>query len=201
MKLRCPYCKAVFGPELVSSCPKCGKAMTIPDRLQKHTFKERRRTKQKLERENDHKRRHMPAGPGGAPFRGPAVLIGAILIMVITGALLVGRAKTPPLKRRSPATTAAREMRALHIATDHFYVDCGRYPTQEEGLKALVLDPDAPGWKGPYVNLIKSDPWKQRYAYTISNLTFNIRSAGPDGTFNTPDDVTPSMSVPEDIVD
>ena len=175
--------------------------MTIPDRLQKRKFTERKRIRKKLEREFERKKQAAPLAPGPTPFRGPAVLFGAALVLAITGALVVGRIKTPPVKRRSPVTTAARELRAMQIATQTFYVDCGRYPTQEEGLKALVLDPEAPGWKGPYVNLIKPDPWKQRYRYAITNLTFSIRSAGPDTVFDTPDDILPSTPAPEDIVD
>jgi len=38
------------------------------------------------------------------------------------------------------------------ILTDlaSFRLDCGRYPTQAEGLGALLNDPDIKGWQGPY---------------------------------------------------
>lgn len=32
-----------------------------------------------------------------------------------------------------------------------FKFDCGRYPTQEEGLAALMADPGVKGWTGPYL--------------------------------------------------
>ena len=31
-----------------------------------------------------------------------------------------------------------------------FSLDCGRYPTQAEGLDALLTDPRINGWRGPY---------------------------------------------------
>src|SRR6516164_3327496 len=44
-----------------------------------------------------------------------------------------------------------------------FLIDNGRYPTQQEGLQALVLNPGGlPGWHGPYIKTrsgMPLDPW------------------------------------------
>lgn len=69
-----------------------------------------------------------------------------------------------------------------------FFVDCGRYPTQVEGLQALRTAPPglADKWKGPYgkeSHLI--DPWGNSFAYfqpgKENPQSFDIVSYGKDG--------------------
>jgi general secretion pathway protein G len=51
-----------------------------------------------------------------------------------------------------------------------FRVDVGRYPTQQEGLQALVNStPSAPNWNGPYLKKESAlqDPWGNPYIYQI----------------------------------
>jgi len=72
-------------------------------------------------------------------------------------------------------------------AIDAFQTDCGRYPTQKEGLGALVkAPPNAIGWKGPYLDReIGTDPWGQPYMYfTIGrngDPGYLVESFGADG--------------------
>ena len=40
----------------------------------------------------------------------------------------------------------------LLVQVGRFTLDCGRYPTEQEGLKALLVDPGVQGWKGPYLD-------------------------------------------------
>jgi len=48
-----------------------------------------------------------------------------------------------------------------------FKLDVGRYPTNAEGLQALVVKPaDADGWDGPYMKGgVPIDPWNNPYHY------------------------------------
>ncbi len=51
-----------------------------------------------------------------------------------------------------------------------FRIDVGRYPTQQEGLAALVNPtPTAPNWNGPYLKKESAlnDPWGNPYIYQI----------------------------------
>jgi general secretion pathway protein G len=41
------------------------------------------------------------------------------------------------------------------------------YPTQQEGLAALVERPQVSGWNGPYVKSLPMDPWGRPYNYRI----------------------------------
>lgn len=71
----------------------------------------------------------------------------------------------------------------------------GTYPTTAEGLQALVNAPTGKEtrWKGPYVDKLPLDPWKNPYQYRFPG-THNVRgydvwSMGPDGLDGTEDDI------------
>ncbi len=76
----------------------------------------------------------------------------------------------------------------LENALERFNVHFDRYPTTEEGLKALVEAP-AGGekeWRGPYVKLLRADPWGHPYQYRYPGShgkdNFDLWSRGSDGT-------------------
>ncbi len=79
---------------------------------------------------------------------------------------------------------------------DAFEVDTGRYPTTEEGLRALIEAPaGVNGWHGPYLkrNTVQNDPWGRPYVYVCpgSHNTngYDLHSFGPDGQDGTEDDI------------
>jgi general secretion pathway protein G len=83
-------------------------------------------------------------------------------------------------------TRAIADMKAMETALDSFKVDCGEYPTTEQGLAALRTKPDsATGWNGPYLKQdIPSDPWGNQYEYKSPgdhNEDYDLRSFGKDG--------------------
>ena len=145
-------------------------------------------------------KRDAEASPDAAAFanllrtgRNPAFLGGIILVFIVLGSLIssqFARQSVTQEMRDDPIARAQREIFALHTALERFLHDTGRFPTPEEGLRALVIDPGIPGWQGNYVNLIKPDPWRTPYRYTLSPDGPEIRSAGPDRTFGTPQDIT-----------
>ena len=76
----------------------------------------------------------------------------------------------------------------LDGAIERFYVNMDRYPTAEEGLKVLVdapADDDAKKWRGPYIKLLRNDPWGNPYQYLIPGThhttSFDLWSRGADG--------------------
>jgi len=83
-------------------------------------------------------------------------------------------------------------------ALDLFEQDTGAYPSTEEGLQALIVNPQRKNWRGPYLQSasVPLDPWGSPYRYTWpSQMTgmetlFDIVSAGPDGAYGNEDDVT-----------
>jgi general secretion pathway protein G len=62
---------------------------------------------------------------------------------------------------------AKGQIELFGTALDAFRLDIGRYPTTEEGLKALREKPSgADNWVGPYLpKEIPLDPWKNAYVY------------------------------------
>ncbi len=82
-------------------------------------------------------------------------------------------------------------------ALEDFRRDVGRYPTQEEGLAALVSPPPAMRsvWHGPYpksATVIPPDPWLRPYVYRspsrVKGKSYDLLCLGADGV-ETPDDV------------
>ncbi len=113
-------------------------------------------------------------------------LMELLLVLVIVGMLaaLVG----PTLYQRiKPAKVAAARAQIENFATalDGFYVDVGRYPSTEEGLKALRQAPDGTSdWRGPYLKKeVGNDPWGHAYLYRAPGRSggYEIVSHGGDG--------------------
>ncbi len=84
-----------------------------------------------------------------------------------------------------------------HIAgkLEGFAIDCSRYPTQTEGLGALVAPPSEleEKWAGPYLKEKQIfDPWGNPYMYieegTINPGSYDIICFGADGVEGGEDD-------------
>jgi general secretion pathway protein G len=78
------------------------------------------------------------------------------------------------------------DMHRLQTALTAFASDNGRYPTDSEGLNALVICPvgTPPGWNGPYISQIPVDPWGHPYIYRSpakNGEDFDIYSCGSNG--------------------
>jgi general secretion pathway protein G len=87
----------------------------------------------------------------------------------------------------SRVKSAKIQIESFGSALDLFYIDEGRYPTNSEGLSALVERPSGVEmWNGPYVKggRIPTDPWGHPYQYHVAadrNPPYEIMSLGPDG--------------------
>jgi len=195
MSFRCPYCKALIEGDLQAQCPHCGKTMRVPGSLRPNRRKSRRSSTPNRLAEPD---RDIP----GAEFlarRKPSHLLVILAVMALLGGMLTVKSRNafkPPRTRKDPPTVARRELDTLCSALELFHTDCGRYPTTKEGLIALINNPGVSSWNGPYVTLIRPDPWKTRYIYRNENELIIILSSGPDRTQATPDDILPTVPVP-----
>lgn len=104
-------------------------------------------------------------------------LVELLVVLAILG-LLIAVATPQVIKYlgRAKVDTARIQMHDLSTALDLFLVDVGRYPTQQEGLTALVQNPGTlANWHGPYVkaNNVPLDPWGQPYQYRIPGQNGN----------------------------
>ena len=82
--------------------------------------------------------------------------------------------------------TAAVQIADIDKALEIYKLDVGRYPTNEEGLAALMKNPGGQmGWNGPYLkgDAVPTDPWGHafRYANPGPNGGIEILTLGADG--------------------
>lgn len=88
---------------------------------------------------------------------------------------------------RAKSQTAEAQVKMMQSALDLYLMDVGRYPTEEEGLKALMAAPaGVTGWGGPYLDeeALPVDPWGRDYLYRMADdgLRVRVYSYGRDGT-------------------
>ncbi len=104
-----------------------------------------------------------------------------VLLAVATGTVVInylGRAKTD---------AARLQIDQIEAGLDLFRLDVGRYPTQQEGITALVAAPGGiDSWRGPYIRkqAALTDPWGAEFQYVFPgrNGTYDLYSYGADGT-------------------
>lgn len=86
--------------------------------------------------------------------------------------------------------SAKTQIEVYKLAVQSYFIDCGVYPTTEQGLTSLwqvpYIHPIPKNWDGPYVDKeITDDPWGNPYIYTKTTQSlfpFSIKSFGADGT-------------------
>jgi general secretion pathway protein G len=113
-------------------------------------------------------------------------LIELLVVLVILG-LLAAFVAPQVLNYLGKAKTDAANAQIVNIAgiLDLYRLDVGRYPTEDEGLEALLEAPaDATRWNGPYVRRrdALTDPWGSLYEYRFpgEHGAFDLYSLGAD---------------------
>ncbi len=86
----------------------------------------------------------------------------------------------------SKAKTAQIQISNIAAALDLYYLANGAYPSEQQGLKALVEKPEAiQSWDGPYLNRADGiiDPWGRPYLYKQPGThgKFDVSTLGADG--------------------
>lgn len=116
------------------------------------------------------------------------VLVVMVIIMGLAGIVTVNVVRHVSESR---VNTAILQIGVLEQALQAYYADHGRYPTQEQGLDALVRRPSRPPIPRDYPetgylgrNRVPLDPWGNEYIYLIpgrGGQRFEIFSYGSDG--------------------
>jgi general secretion pathway protein G len=119
---------------------------------------------------------------GGWTFIETIIVIGIVLVLTSSVGFMavkyLDKAKT---------VTAKSQIETFCIALDAYFMDCGDYPTEAEGLAALWEKPPGANrfWSGPYISkTIPPDPWGNAYEYRrpgFNNAPYGIRSFALDG--------------------
>jgi general secretion pathway protein G len=117
------------------------------------------------------------------------VLVILSLIMGLVGPRVLGYLSD------ARARSAKLQIDSLSAALDLFYLDTGRYPSESEGLGALIQRTGGiDGWNGPYLqqSTLPQDPWGNAYQYRVpgDNAPYAIVSFGSDGRQGGTDDAS-----------
>ncbi|MDR7094382.1 type II secretion system major pseudopilin GspG [Hydrogenophaga laconesensis] len=114
-------------------------------------------------------------------------LIELMVVLVIIG-VLAALIVPNVLDRADDArvTAAKTDVNNLMQALKLYRLDNQRYPSNEQGLNALVtkptVNPVPPNWR-PYLDKLPSDPWGRPYQYINPGLRgeVDVLSLGADG--------------------
>ncbi len=132
----------------------------------------------------------------GHASRRAFTLIELLLVLAILATLAA--VVVPKFANRSEQariTATQTDIFQLETALDAFEVDCGRYPSEQEGLEALVEMPaDVQGWRGPYLKKgSPKDAWGEAYIYRqpgrFNTTGFDLFSKGPNKQEGDDDDL------------
>ncbi len=111
-----------------------------------------------------------------------------LLVVLVILTLIIGIAGPMVLRQFGTAksNTASVEVNRLMTNLQFYKVDVGSFPTDEQGLDALLSSPDGENtWQGPYVGKESQlyDPWGNKYLYRSSSDgdTAEVYSLGADG--------------------
>jgi general secretion pathway protein G len=126
--------------------------------------------------------------PGG---RGGFTLI-EILVVIAVIAMLAALVAPNVFQHVGTAkvATARSQIELLGGGLDSYRLDNGRYPTTDQGLEALQVQPTIQplpsNWRGPYLRrAIPMDPWDNPYIYIspgdVNPRSYDLLSLGADG--------------------
>lgn len=86
---------------------------------------------------------------------------------------------------KAERTRVAQDIRVVENALKFYRLDNFRYPTQAQGLEALVSQPaGSDNWNGPYLDAVPNDPWKTPYLYAnpgSKGKDIDVFTYGADG--------------------
>ncbi|TNC71350.1 type II secretion system major pseudopilin GspG [Rubellimicrobium roseum] len=126
-----------------------------------------------------HPRRH--------PRRGVTLLEMLVVLAIIALVIGLGAPRLIDSFGRARSQTAEAALASLRGAVQLYFVDTGRYPSEAEGLAALMTAPaGVPGWRGPYVDGDEdlTDPWGRLFLFRApgeDGEPFDLVTLGRDG--------------------
>ncbi|PVU28501.1 type II secretion system protein GspG [Yersinia pestis] len=99
-------------------------------------------------------------------------------------------------KNRADQQKAVSDISALENALDMYRLDNGDYPTEQQGIAALVTKPNVPPLpqrypSDGYIRRLPTDPWGNSYQMNNPGKhgQIDIFSIGPDRLPETEDDI------------
>lgn len=104
--------------------------------------------------------------------------VETLAVLSVT-AILASQAGTAAFNmvQKARVSSAKTQIESLKASLQAYYIDCGAFPTGEQGLSALwekpVLHPVPENWNGPYTDKkIPKDPWGNPFFYRHNGELF-----------------------------
>ena len=114
-------------------------------------------------------------------------LVELLVVLIILG-LIAAFAAPQVIKFVGSAKSDSAQIQVERLSgvLDLYRLQVGRYPSDDEGLNALMEQPaDAPNWDGPYLKKADSlvDPWGRSYLYRCpgEHGDYDLYTLGADG--------------------
>lgn len=121
-----------------------------------------------------------------------------LVVLAILG-MLIGLVAPAVMRQFGSAKEkiAVQSVERLATVLDMYKLDVGVYPTTDQGLRALIAQPQGVAhWNGPYLkgDKLPEDPWGRPFVYRSpsdrSGHEFDLYSLGPTGQATGPADAS-----------
>lgn len=125
-------------------------------------------------------------------------LLELLVVLAILG-LLIGLVAPAVMRQFGAAKEKIAQQSVERLATvlDMYKLDVGGYPTTDQGLQALIAQPQGVAhWSGPYLkgDKLPEDPWGHAFVYRSPSERpgheFDLYSLGPKGQASGPQDAS-----------
>ena len=137
---------------------------------------------------NQHRHRPAPFLRGSAGFTLIEILVVVIIITILASIVTVQVVQKPAKAR---VAAAKIQIKQLKLAVQLYRAEHGFYPTQAQGLQALVAKPNTQPIPSNFPSQgyldsleVPHDPWSHEYIYLVPGQQgepFEILSYGSDG--------------------
>ena len=117
---------------------------------------------------------------------GNRIVLGCALILT---SLVVFVASRLTVRQELVGNPTALTAGSIKTALDQYRVDHGHYPPLEFNLDDLAVGHNGSRLERPYLTGLPRDGWGHPFRYKLSSGKPKVFSAGPDGTFDTTDDI------------
>lgn len=118
--------------------------------------------------------------------RGMTLIEIMIVLAIIGGLVAILGTRVIGALDKSKVKQALTAIKEVEKRLELYNIDCNTYPTDAQGLQALVKapesEPSCANWgPDPYYKKLPEDPWGRPFRYESDGAAYKITSLGKDG--------------------